>query len=466
MPTLIVIGGGIAGLSTAMLLARDGHHVTVLERDPAPPPHPEDAWSTWERRGVNQFRLPHMFMARFRELLELELSDVGAALEDAGALRFNRVLEMPESISGGRRRGDERFDQLTGRRPMVEAVLARAADAEPGVEIRRGIGVRGLVVERPSNGRPHVAGVLTDRGSLPADLVVDAGGRRSMLGEWLTAAGAPAPVEERADSGYVYYGRHFRSADGAMPPMLGPALQHYESLSLLTLPADNGYWSVGITTSAKDTALRCAKDAEVWGRIVDRYPLVAHWIDAEPVTGIDVIAKIEDRVRRFDPATAPTGIVAVGDSAACTNPSIGRGTSIAFLHAVCLRDVLRDVGTGDELPRRWTAASAERVEPLVTDTLSFDRHRRAQIEAEINGVDYETDDPAWNLGRALMAAAPHDPDLLRGAMSVAGLLARGIEVIGQPGIMDAIVRVGDVPPLPGPSRAELVEIVEQMREVA
>ena len=466
MPALIVIGGGIAGLSTAMLLARDGHHVTVLERDPAPPPHPEDAWSTWERRGVNQFRLPHMFMARFRELLELELSDVGVALEDAGALRFNRVLEMPESISGGRRRGDERFDQLTGRRPMVEATLARAADAEPGVEIRRGIGVRGLVVERPSSGRPHVAGVLTDRGSLPADLVVDASGRRSMLGEWLTAAGAPAPVEERADSGYVYYGRHFRSADGAMPPMLGPALQHYESLSLLTLPADNGYWSVGITTSAKDTALRCAKDAEVWGRIVDRYPLVAHWIDAEPVTGIDVIAKIEDRVRRFDPATAPTGIVAVGDSAACTNPSIGRGASIAFLHAVCLRDVLRDVGTGDELPRRWTAASAERVEPLVTDTLSFDRHRRAQIEAEINGVDYETDDPAWNLGRALMAAAPHDPDLLRGAMSVAGLLARGIEVIGQPGIMDAIVRVGDVPPLPGPSRAELVEIVEQMREVA
>ena len=153
MPTLIVIGGGIAGLSTAMLLARDGHQVTVLERDPAPPPQPQQAWESWERRGVNQFRLPHMFMSRFRELLDAELPDVAAALEAAGALRFNRMLEMPVSITGGRRRGDERFEQLTGRRPMVEATIGRAADREPGVTIRRGVLVRGLAVDAPV-GRP------------------------------------------------------------------------------------------------------------------------------------------------------------------------------------------------------------------------------------------------------------------------------------------------------------------------
>ena len=38
-----------------------------------------------------------------------------------------------------------------------------------------------------------------------------------------------------------------------------------------------------------------------------------------------------------------------------------------------------------------------------------------------------TPDPAWNLGRALMAAAPHDPDVLRGAMGVGGVLERGAE---------------------------------------
>ena len=38
MAEILVLGAGLDGLSTAMLLARDGHQVTVLERDPAEPP--------------------------------------------------------------------------------------------------------------------------------------------------------------------------------------------------------------------------------------------------------------------------------------------------------------------------------------------------------------------------------------------------------------------------------------------
>ncbi len=221
---IVIIGGALAGLSGALLLARDGHRVTVLERDPAPPPpSPAEAWGDWERRGVNQFRLPHGFLPRFSRLLEAELPDIHEALIDGGGLRLNRLLALPEAVTGGFRPGDERFDSVGGRRPFVEATFASAADAEPGVEVRRGIAVRGLVVEHGGD-VPHVAGVVTDTGErIDADLVVDAGGRRSALPDLLEAAGVRRPDEWRAESGYVYFSRDYRSADGSLPPLLGAA---------------------------------------------------------------------------------------------------------------------------------------------------------------------------------------------------------------------------------------------------
>ena len=398
------------------------------------------------------------------------MPDVLAGLEAAGALRSNRILQLPEAVTGGRRPGDERFDQVTGRRPLVEAVLAAMAAVEPGVEIRRGVAVRALSTDEvPGEPHPRIRGVVTDTGeTIVADLLVDASGRRSMLPDWLEAAGAPIPFEERADGGSIYYFRHYRSADGSMPPLLAPPLQPYRSISLVTLVADNGYWSMVVLASAKDRVLRQAAQVAVWEQIVRSYPLAAHWIDAEPVTGIDVMASIPDRVRRFEPETTASGVVALGDAAACTNPSLGRGASFALLHGVTLRDVVREVGLDDlgAFAVRWQEAAAERVEPLVTDTLRADRHRRAQMEAEMAGTDYETDDPAWNLGTALMAAAPHDPDVLRAAMAVGGALERGAEALRRPGVMDAITRLGPRPPLPGPERPELVALIEQASRAA
>ncbi len=465
MSEIVVIGGGIAGLSSAMLLARDGHHVTLLERDPAPPPEPTEAWAEWERRGVNQFRLPHYFLARFREVAERELPDLLSALDAAGALRINSIELAPAEFTGGRRDGDERFAQITGRRPVVEATFARLAAEEPGVEIRRGVAVRGLAAAEPTNGDvPHVVGVVTDTGErIDADLVVDAGGRRSALPDWLEAIGARRPVEEADDCGFVYYGRHFRSADGTLPPMFGPPLQPYDSVTWLTLPADNGTWSVTLIASAKDAVMRRARDVDTWERIVRAYPLIAHWVDAEPITGVDVIAKIEDRVRHFtvDGEPVATGVAAVGDSWACTNPSVGRGASFALLHAVCLRDVLRAVGTedSDALARKWNEATETELGPWVSDTLDFDRHRLAEVDAQIAGVPYETDDPAWKLGSALRAGAAGDPDLLRAYVSVASVLARGVDVFAQPGILDKVLALGEPEPPPGPTREELLAIV-------
>src|SRR5439155_1200486 len=151
---------------------------------------------------------------------------------------------------------------------------------------------------------------------------------------WLAEAGGRAPYEGLDDSGFVYFGRYFRSRDVGFPPFMGPVLQHFDSVSTVTLPADNATWSVVIAGHAKDAALRGLKDADRWAAAIRCYPTVAPWIEAEPLDeGVTTMAKIEDRWRRFviDGEPVATGVVAVGDSWACSNPSVGRGATIGMM---------------------------------------------------------------------------------------------------------------------------------------
>lgn len=467
---VIVVGGGAVGLGAAMMLARDGHDVTVLERNPAPPPsNAEEAWAAWERPGVNQFRLLHLFAARWARIMEAELPGAVDRLLELGGLRMDYLPGIPEELTGGRRPDDDRFVQVTGRRPVVEAAMAMEAATTPNLVVRRGASVASLLTGPSTNGAPpHVTGVRLDDGEeLHADLVVDAGGRRSSLPRLLAELGCTAPDEEVEDSGFVYYGRYFRSSDGAMPPLLGGVLQAYDSVSVLTLVADNGTYGLGIIAAAGDAALRPLKDAEVWDRVWRSYPLVAHWADGKPIDdGVAVMAKIEDRHRRLvvDGRPCATGVVVIGDAWACTNPSLGRGAAIGMIHAQALRDHLRvaDVADREGFALGFDEATMATVEPYYRSTLSFDRHRLAEVEAEIAGVPYETDDPAWEMTRALMSASGKDGDTLRAFLTLANVLATPEEIFADPNVLEKTISLGGDwrnEPAPGPTRRELLDIV-------
>jgi hypothetical protein len=351
---------------------------------------------------------------------------------------------------------------------VVEAVLGLAAQSTPGVTVRRGVAALGLVAGAQAiRGVAHVTGVRTAAGEVPADLVVDASGRRSPLPDWLEEAGARRPVEELEDLGFVYYGRHFRSADGTTPPVVGPLLQTYGSVSVLTLPADNGTWGVGLIASSADKAMRDLRHVERWTAVVRSLPLAAHWLEGEPLDDrILVMAKIEDRRRTFtaDGAPVATGVVAVADSWACTNPSLGRGATLGLLQCLSLRDTLRSTGVDDPaaFSAAWADATDSAAEPWYRATLSFDRHRLAEINAEIRGEAYRPEGDDWDIIQSLQFAAGSDPDCLRAVLSIFGLLRPIDEVLADPGLLDRAIAVGGGwrdAPLFGPSRSELLSIV-------
>jgi flavin-dependent dehydrogenase len=394
---------------------------------------------------------------------------VKKSLVAAGALVINPVLDAPHELRGAAREDDGAFECVSGRRCVVEAAVASVADRTPHLEIRRGAAVAGLVTGPAARARvPHVAGVRLGTGEeITADLVVDMTGRRSPLPRWLAAIGARPSHDELDDCGFIYYGRHFRSADGSTPPALGGFLTHLGTISALTLPADNGTWSVTLVTSAKDKALRVLHDPVIWERAVRSLPLQAHWLDGQPIDDrVMSIAGIEDRHRNLMVEGVPvaTGVVAAGDAWACSNPTVGRGASLGTLQAVLLRDTIAGTGLHDpwEFACAFHNATAETVEPWYRDTLAADRHRLAEIDALIGGGEYHPDDPGWEIGQAFANAAFKDPDCLRGFVSVAMVLSRAGDVAARPGLLDKVIDFGAgwrEEPIPAPSRAELLSIV-------
>jgi hypothetical protein len=159
-----------------------------------------------------------------------------------------------------------------------------------------------------------------------------------------------------------------------------------------------------------------------------------------------------------------TGVLAVGDAWACTNPSVGRGASLAAIHAVALRDLVRDQGLEDPsaLATRWHEVTEATVGTWYRETLRGDQDRLAEIEAAIRGERYDPGDPAYELGKALDTASMHDGDLLRASVRIRGVISPAGEVLADPALVEKVRDLGAgwrEAPVLAPTRAELLELV-------
>jgi 2-polyprenyl-6-methoxyphenol hydroxylase-like FAD-dependent oxidoreductase len=469
MPRVVVLGGGIVGLSTGMLLAERGCDVTVVERDPTEVPGaPDDAWLGWARPGVGQFRQPHFMHPAGSQLIATLLPGVHKSLAAAQARRFDVLSLMPPFITDrSPREGDERFVTLTGRRPVIEyAVAGAAADR---LDIRRGTHATGLLDGAQAvPGVPHVTGVrLADGGELQADLVVDAMGRRSPLPGWLADIGARKPAEEAEDSGFIYYTRYFRPRDGAEPPpFLTGLLIPFECFSLLTLPSDADTWSVTVYVSTHDPALKEIRRLDNWQAVVAACPLHAHLLDGDPITDVVAMGGVLDRRRRYviDGLPVVTGALSVGDAVACTNPSLGRGMTLGLMHAAGTIDVVgRYLGDPLALAQAHDEMTQARIMPWYQNTVTLDRARLAQLDASAGRPAARPEaGPGPDVLQKLPVAMLYDPDLFRAFLEIISMHMLPQQVLAMPGLADRVAAVAaghEEFVMPGPSRADVLGIL-------
>jgi 2-polyprenyl-6-methoxyphenol hydroxylase-like FAD-dependent oxidoreductase len=453
MKNVAVIGAGPVGLTTAMLLAREGLSVTVLEKDPQPAPATAaGAWTAWERPGVAQFRQTHFMQPRFLHLLDKELPAVRDAIVALGGRRFSPLTTLPLPLRAAIQ-GDDRFETLTARRPVLEAAFAQVACETPGITIRRGVRVRSLLPGRSASGSiPHAAGVLTAAGDrIHADLVVDAGGRRSKFTEWVQALAGPPPIDEASDAGFAYYTRHFRSRSGRLPGYRGPMAVFSGSVGVTVVVADNATWNVAVLALAGDQPLKGLRHAPVWEAVARSFPTVAHWIEGEPISGVMPMAGVLDRRRRFVIEGAPvaTGVIPVGDAWACTNPTAGRGFSLGIWQAALLRDTARrHPDDPASLVEDYASETERLLTPWYQDQHDRDRHRARRFRTQLEGRS-PAHDPAQSMELALLNASRDDPHAARGWLDVFGCIA----------LLDGGARPsGDAGPrvaLPGPTAAAI-----------
>ncbi len=433
-----IIGAGPTGLFLGVGLARRGHQVTAVDRDPGPRRD-----GSWPRRGVMQFGHAHAFRPQVADALRAEVPDAYDAWLAAGA----EPIEM-EIPGFGRVAAGTRSQRVT-----FERALRSAAERQPGLSLRVGH-VEGVEVDR---GR--AAGVCVDGTTLSADLVIDASGRSGRATRGLGprhAVGGPCAI--------VYTDRLYQLRPGAEPgPLVNPIAWQGDFVGFLVLVFvhEQGIFSVLIVRNKDDAQLHALREEKAFDAACRAIPALAEWTDPERSRPLGPVLPGGNLMNHYGAQTGPDGrlllpgLVFAGDAVCTTTPNFGRGITTSLLQA---RELLRLVdvhgadlaGVSEEFDL-WCEAT---MRPWAEDHIRMDDAASRRWRGE--DVDLEQRLPS----DLVLAAQGLDPRIATAAGAY-------MTMTQGPGCLDpveplarAVFARGWRPtPTPGPTRDELADVV-------
>jgi len=339
------------------------------------------------------------------------------------------------------------------------------------------VAVTGLVADGTD-----VRGVRLDDGTeVAADLVVVSGGRHTPVLDWLAELGGTVtPTEEETDAGIVYLSRFYRLADDQELPLLtkdgaGGDLGY---VAFAGFYGDNRTFSItfGVPTTDREL-LSVLRDEGSWEAVIRTLVPLAPWTAdglAEPVTGIEAMAKLRNRIRHFvvDGEPVATGVVVIGDAVLATNPWYGKGCSTAGIAAEALSAALNDHGR-DRLGVAHTMDVALQRELTPHFDMSCrqdaDRiklHTALHEGGEPDAIAIATRDFVLN---GLIPATRVDPDVFRAFFRAFNMLDDPTALFTDAAVMTAAGQAHATkdqrPPLPtlGPERNELLDLAAAAR---